>query len=188
MLYTQTKLRGAFIIDVERIVDERGFFARSWCQREFAERGLDARLVQCSVSYNARKGTLRGLHYQLPPFAETKLVRCTRGAIYDVIVDLRHDSPTFLEWAGAELNADNRRALYVPKGFAHGFLTLEDDTEVFYQMSEFYAPAYARGVRWNDPLFGIEWPGPVSTLSEKDQRYEDCHPGQFAALSVSLGT
>ena len=182
MIFVRTKLKHAFIIELEKLEDERGWFARSWCQREFREQGLDSVVVQCSMSFNTKKGTVRGMHYQLPPFAETKLVRCMRGALYDVIIDLRPDSRTFLQWVAVELSAENGRTLYVPKGFAHGFQTLEDNTEAFYQMSEFYAPEHSRGVRWNDPLFDIAWPDKVSILSEKDQAYEDADPAQFSPL------
>jgi dTDP-4-dehydrorhamnose 3,5-epimerase len=183
MIYRELPLAGALVIDLDRIEDARGFFARAWCRREFAERGLDVQVAQCNLSYNAARGTLRGMHYQLPPRAETKLVRCIRGALYDVIADLRPDSPTFLRWTGVELTAGNRSALYVPKGFAHGFQTLEDDTEVLYQMSEFYAPELGRGLRWNDPLLGIAWPLPAGAMSDKDAAYADCGPDQFAALA-----
>ena len=175
MLFQETPLPGAYVIELEKVEDERGFFARSWCLNEFAARGFDATLVQCNVSYNKRKGTLRGLHYQVPPYAETKVVRCTRGALYDVIVDLRADSPTFLKWFGVELTATNYRMLYIPKRFAHGFQTLEDDTEIVYQMSEFYAPPASKGIRWNDPCFGIVWPEADRTISKKDQEYVDLH-------------
>jgi dTDP-4-dehydrorhamnose 3,5-epimerase len=173
MIFTETKLKGTYIIDIERLEDERGFFARSWCQREFEAHGLNPQLVQCNVSFNTKKGTLRGMHYQNKPFEEAKLIRCTRGAIHDVVVDIRPDSPTFREYAGLLLTADNRRLLYVPEGFAHGFLTLDDDTEVFYQMSEFYAPEYAKGLRWNDPAFGIEWPSNARVISDRDRSYPD---------------
>jgi dTDP-4-dehydrorhamnose 3,5-epimerase len=179
MIFTETVLEGAFIIEPERIVDERGFFARSWCQREFKEHGLEENVLQCNISYNKKRGTLRGMHYQMPPFAETKLVRCTRGALYDVIVDLRPDSKTFLKWIAEKLTADNLKMLYVPKGFAHGFQTLEDDTEVFYQMSQIYAPEYSHGVRWDDPLFSIVWPDAERTISSKDQQYKNADPSQF---------
>lgn len=155
------------------MTDERGFFARTWCAEEFKEAGLDARLVQCSISFNARKGTLRGMHYQAVPIAETKLVRCTMGAIYDVVLDLRTESPTFRKWIGMTLSAENREMVYIPEGCAHGFLTLEDHSEVFYQMSEFYYPEAARGVRWDDPAFGIEWPGDVTVISERDRTLSD---------------
>jgi dTDP-4-dehydrorhamnose 3,5-epimerase len=181
MLFTETQLQGAYIVDLQLLGDDRGFFARTWCQREFSEHGLDAGMVQCSLSYSMRKGTLRGLHYQEPPFAETKLVRCTHGAIYDVIVDLRRGSETFLQWIGVELTAQNRRALVVPKGFAHGFQTLCDDTEVFYQMSEFHAPEAARGIRCNDPLLGISWPEEVTSISPRDREYRDLHPAELIA-------
>ena len=173
MIFTETALPGAWIVDVERLEDSRGFFARSWCEREFAERGLNPHLAQCNVSFNKRRGTLRGLHYQASPHREAKLIRCTRGAIHDVILDLRPDSPTFKRHTAVVLDAESRRMLYVPEGFAHGFQTLEDDTEVFYQMSASYAPDHARGVRWNDPAFAIQWPDAERTISERDQRYPD---------------
>jgi dTDP-4-dehydrorhamnose 3,5-epimerase len=179
MYFIPTKLKGAYILEPEKLEDERGFFARTWCQQEFSKQELDANLVQCSISFNKKKGTLRGMHFQIPPFAETKLVRCTQGAIYDVIIDLRQDSETFLQWLGVELTAENRKALYVPKGFAHGFQTLEDNTEVFYQISEFYAPECARGLRWNDPTFNITWQQPVSVISERDRNYENYSPAKF---------
>ena len=170
MIFTETKLKGAFIIDIEPSEDERGFFARSWCEDEFKKHGLNPRLVQCNISFNKKRGTLRGMHYQIAPFAEAKLVRCTMGAIYDVIIDLRNDSPTFKKWFSVELSAENRRALYVPEDFAHGFQTLVDNTEVFYQMSEFYRPECARGLRWNDVAFEIEWPISDVVISENDSK------------------
>ena len=176
MVFQNTGLSGAFLIELERIHDERGFFARSWCTREFAEHGLNGHLVQCNVSRNRARGTLRGMHYQAPPHEEAKLVRCTMGAIYDVIVDLRPASGTYMRSFGAELSADNHHALYVPEGFAHGFLTLTDESEVFYQMSEFYTPEAARGLRWNDPQLAIDWPGPVVVISERDRTYPDFLP------------
>ena len=168
MLFTPTKLKDAYIVEPKKIEDERGFFARSWCEKEFRDRGLNPNLVQCNISFNKKKGTLRGMHLQVEPYAEAKLVRCTQGAIYDAIVDLRPDSETYKQWIGVELTADNRKALYVPEGFAHGFQTLADNTEVFYQMSQFYAPKCARGYRWNDPSFGINWPEEISVISKKD--------------------
>ncbi len=173
MIFVPTHIHGVYGIDPEPLGDERGFFARSWCQREFAEHGLNPRLVQCNVSFNLRKGTLRGIHYQEAPNEEAKLVRCTRGAIYDVVLDLRQDSPTFGQHFGEFLSADDHRMLYVPEGCGHGFLTLEDATEVFYQMSEYYAPHAARGIRWDDPAFGIDWPGEVNVVSERDRTYPD---------------
>ena len=173
MKFKETKLKGAYIIELEKLEDERGYFARAWCQQEFLKNGLDAVLVQCNVSYNPRRGTLRGMHYQDSPHAETKLVRCTRGAIYDVIVDLRPDSETFLQWTAAELTPDNGRMMYVPKGFAHGFQTLEDHSMVFYQVSEFYARDYCRGVCWNDPQINICWPCDVTVISTQDKGWED---------------
>lgn len=173
MIFTETGLAGAFIVDLERLDDGRGFFARSWCQAEFEARGLLTRIVQCNVSRNFDKGTLRGLHYQVAPYSEAKLVRCTRGAIYDVIVDLRRHSPTYCRHFGIELTEDNQRALFVPEDFAHGFVTLVDDSEVFYQMSQFYHPEAASGVRWDDPAFGITWPVRPAVMSPRDASYED---------------
>lgn len=184
MIFTPTKLPGAYLVDLKKLEDDRGFFARSWCVREATELGLDPNVVQCNISFNKMKGTLRGMHLQLPPFAESKLVRVTRGAIYDVILDLRAASVTFRQWIGVELTAENRRALFVPVGFAHGFQTLEDDSEIFYQMSEFYSPEHARGVRWDDPAFGIDWPITVTEMSPKDQALSDFDPGEFVALTT----
>ncbi len=173
MIFQETKLKGAYIVDIERREDNRGFFARSWCRREFEAHGLNPQIVQCNISFNARKGTLRGMHYQGRPFEEAKLVRCTMGSLCDVIVDLRPDSPTFKNHLSVALTAENRTMLYVPEGFAHGFLTLEDDTEAHYQISEFHAPDHARGFRWNDPAFGIAWPADVKIISERDRNYPD---------------
>lgn len=180
MIFVETRLRGAWTIDPERLEDERGFFARTWCRREVASHGLTPTLAQCSISFNRRRGTLRGMHYQAGPYAEAKLVRCTRGAVYDVIVDLRPGSRTFRQWLAVELTADNRRMLYVPEGMAHGFQTLEDETEVFYQISEFYRPGYARGVRWDDPAFGIRWPEGDRIISPRDRQYPDFVPAAAA--------
>ena len=171
MLFTETPLSGAFIIDTEPVADERGFFARSWCRREFEEHVLNSSVAQCNISFNARRGTLRGLHFQAPPHEEAKLVRATRGAIFDVIVDLRSHSPTRYHWYGIELTQENRRSIYVPEGFGHGFQTLEDNTEVYYQMSEFYHPESARGIRWDDPLIHVRWPIDNPIMSERDQGY-----------------
>jgi dTDP-4-dehydrorhamnose 3,5-epimerase len=173
MIFIESPIRGAYLVRPEPLPDERGFFARSWCQKEFEAQGLNPRLAQCSISYNKKRGTLRGIHYQEIPYQEAKLVRCTRGAIYDVIVDLRPDSASFRQHFGARLDAENRSMLYVPEGCGHGFLTLEDDSEVFYQISEFYAPGHAGGVRWNDPAFGISWPEAVRVISERDRSYPD---------------
>jgi len=169
MIFRETSLPGVWVIEPERLGDERGFFARTWCRREFEARGLNPDAVQCNVSWNARRGSVRGLHYQAPPHAEAKLVRCTRGAIWDVAVDLRPESATFKRWTAVELTADNRLALYVPEGCAHGFQTLADDTEVFYQMSAFHQPSAERGVRWDDPALAIPWPIATITLSERDR-------------------
>lgn len=173
MNFVPTALAGAFIVEPEPQSDQRGFFARTWCQREFEQRGLNPRMVQSSISYNLRKGTWRGMHYQEAPHEEAKLIRCTMGSICDVIVDLRSNSPTFRQHLTATLSAENRKMLYVPENFAHGFLTLEDNTEVFYQMSEFHAPESARGFRWNDPYFGIRLPLEVAVISERDRDYPD---------------
>jgi dTDP-4-dehydrorhamnose 3,5-epimerase len=178
MKFTETKLQGAFIVEPEFLEDERGFFARTWCRHEFEARGLNPRLVQCNISFNRRRGTLRGMHYQVEPYAEAKLVRCTMGAIYDVILDLRPNSATFKEWLAVELTAENRRMLFIPEGLAHGFQTLEDNTEVFYQMSEFYHPECARRVRYDDPAFAIGWPLLVTIVSDKDMIYPLCGSGK----------
>lgn len=176
MIFTDTSLSGALVIEPERLEDPRGFFARTWCQKEAEARGLNPRIVQCSVSFNKSTGTLRGLHYQIAPCQESKLVRCTMGAVYDAIIDLRPASPTFTRHIGIVLSAENRRMLYVPEGFAHGFQTLEDDSEVFYQISEFYSRAHSRGVRWDDPAFGIVWPLAPTVMSDADRRHPDFRP------------
>jgi len=173
MIFSETRLKGSFVIELERLEDARGFFARTWCQREFEAHGLEPRLAQCNVSVSKARGTLRGLHYQVAPYAEAKLVRCTSGSIYDVVVDLRRESPTFTQHIAVTLTGENHKMLYVPKGFAHGFLTLEDNTAVFYQMSEFYSPEHSRGVRWNDPAFGIAWPLAAGVISDRDRSYPD---------------
>jgi dTDP-4-dehydrorhamnose 3,5-epimerase len=171
MTFQETKLSGAYIIEPELLEDERGFFARIWSQKEFSSRGLNPQVVQCNTSMNKHAGTLRGMHYQIPPHEEARLVRCTAGAVYDVIVDLRRDSPTWAKWIGIELTSSNRLMLYVPEGFAHGFQTLENDTEVSYQMSEYYHAEFSRGVRWDDPAFGIKWPLSISVISERDRSH-----------------
>jgi dTDP-4-dehydrorhamnose 3,5-epimerase len=173
MIFHETKISGVFEIHIERKSDDRGFFTRTWCRREFEDRGLNGNLVQCSISFNRLKRTLRGMHYQAAPFAETKLVRCTQGSIYDVVLDLRPHSGTFRDWIAVTLTAENRNMVYVPKGCAHGFLTLKDETEVFYQMSEFFDLESARGVRWNDPAFQIAWPEGVEVISDRDRTYSD---------------
>jgi dTDP-4-dehydrorhamnose 3,5-epimerase len=169
-------LPGAYVIDLEPIADERGLFARTWCAHEFKLHGLNPNVSQCSISFNERRGTLRGMHYQDEPYPEAKLVRCCSGAIYDVIVDLRTTSPTHRKWFAVELTAANRQMLYVPEGVAHGFQTLTDATEVFYQISESYRPDCARGVRWDDPLFGIEWPIANPIISKRDRAFPDSTP------------
>jgi dTDP-4-dehydrorhamnose 3,5-epimerase len=173
MIFTKTNLEGAFVVEIQMLEDERGFFARSFCQREFQEHGLNPNVVQSNISYNKVKGTLRGMHFQAAPCQEAKLVRCTQGAVHDVIIDLRPDSPTYTQYFAINLTAKEHNALYVPEGFAHGFLTLEPETCVFYQMSEFYAPAHARGFRWNDPAFNVAWPAGIEMISERDANYPD---------------
>lgn len=176
MLFQRTDLPGASVIELERRADERGFFARTWCAEEFRAQGLVTQVAQCSMSYTRREGTLRGMHYQAAPHAETKLVRCTRGAIYDVLVDLRPSSPSYLRWIGIELSADNGRMVYAPEGLAHGFQTLTDDVEVVYQMSVPYHREAERGVRYDDRAFGIQWPLPVRVISPKDQAWPEFVP------------
>ena len=172
MLFRKTKLKGAFIIEVEKLEDHRGFFARTWCENELESHGLSHGFVQINNSFTYRSGTIRGMHYQVAPYEETKLFRCIRGAIFDVIIDLRKDSPTYMDWFGIELTADNRKMLYVPQGFAHGYQTLADNTEILYPVSQFYNPEAERGVRWNDPAFNIDWPEKNSiTISEKDKNW-----------------
>lgn len=171
MKFTETKLKGAFTIDFEKREDPRGFFARTFCQKEFQEHGLNPNCVQASVSCNYKKGTLRGMHFQAPPYLEAKLVRCAEGAIFDVIVDLRKNSKTFKQWFGIELSRENTKMLFIPEGFAHGFITLTDNAQILYQMSEFYAPGFDRGFRYDDPAFGIKWPVKVAEISEKDNSW-----------------
>lgn len=173
MEFKPTPLAGLVEVVPQKLADERGFFARSFCEQEFAEQGISFRSVQCNISYNEAKGTLRGMHYQVAPKAEPKLVRCTAGVIYDVAVDLRPDSESFTQWYGVELSAEKHNALYIPEGFAHGFITLTDKAEVFYHMGEVFSPEHAEGVRWDDPAFGIEWPMEPSAISEKDANYPD---------------
>ena len=184
MIFTETPLKGAYLIDLEKRGDERGFFARAFCEQEFGAQGLATRFVQANNSLSAQKGTLRGMHYQLAPKAETKVVRCIRGALYDAILDLREGSPTFGQSFGAELSAENRRMMYVPKGFAHGFFTLTDDAEAFYFVDELYAPQCERGVRWDDPRFAVVWPGVPTVISDKDRGYRDFDPAWHLTVSV----
>jgi dTDP-4-dehydrorhamnose 3,5-epimerase len=178
VIFTETKLKGAYIIEIDKLRDQRGFFARMWCKNEFEAHGLNPNIVQVNLSFNKQRGIIRGLHYQKRPYEEAKLFRCIRGAIYDVIIDLRPKSPTFLEWAGFELTADNRKMLYVPESFAQGYQALVDDTEVFYQVSQFYSPDFEQGIRYDDPAFGIEWPVTNNLLvSDKDTCWPDYVPG-----------
>jgi dTDP-4-dehydrorhamnose 3,5-epimerase len=171
MIFTETRIKGVYIIEPELLPDERGFFARSFCKEEFRNHGLETDIVQCNISYNKKKGTLRGMHYQAPPFEEAKIVSCTKGSIYDVVVDLRKDSHTYCQWFAIELSERNFKMMYIPKGCAHGFQTLEDNSMVYYQMTEFFHPECARGVRWDDPALKIEWPISNLTISKKDQLY-----------------
>ena len=172
MIFTETKLPGAYIIDIEPREDERGFFSRVWCVNEFKAHNLNTNLLQCNIAYNHKKGILRGMHFQHQPYAEVKLVRCTKGAVFDVIIDLRQDSPTYKEWLGVELAEENHRMLYVPEGFAHGYLTLRDNSELFYQVTQVYSPDAEGGVRWDDPAFGVQWPATANLLiSDKDQNW-----------------
>jgi len=173
MRFVPLELSGAYLVELDLIQDERGFFARSWCQDEFRNHQLNPVVVQCNTSYTGKRGTLRGMHFQIQPHPEAKLVRCTRGAVYDVIIDLRPASATYLRWEALELTAANHRMLYIPEGFAHGFQTLEDDCEMFYQMSDYYHPECARGIRYDDPAFGIQWPLPVSCIAAKDRQFPD---------------
>ncbi len=173
MIIEQTKLSGAFVIELEKHQDDRGFFARIFCKNELEAHGMISDVAQANMSLSKKKGTLRGMHYQKAPHQESKLVRCTRGALFDVIIDLRPESPTFKEWFGVELSADNYKMLYVPRDFAHGFLTLTDNTEVTYMVSQFYAPGSELGIRWNDPQFGIKWPIDIEVISEKDMQWTD---------------
>jgi dTDP-4-dehydrorhamnose 3,5-epimerase len=176
VIFRETLLEGSFLVEPELITDARGFFARTWCVEELTDRGLNNRLAQCSISFNTHIGTLRGMHFQAPPHEEAKLVSCIKGAIYDVIIDLRPGSSTYLGWIGNELTEENRLMVFVPEGFAHGFLTLSDRTEVSYQISVPFAPASARGVRWNDPIIGITWPGTVQVISVRDKNFPDLDP------------
>jgi dTDP-4-dehydrorhamnose 3,5-epimerase len=186
MQFSETPLPGAFVIDLEKRGDDRGFFARFFCEREFAERGLEHRFVQINNSLSVDEGTLRGLHYQLAPDAEVKVVRCLRGVLWDVILDLRRRSPTFGRWYGTELTAENRRMMYVPRGFAHGFLTLAPETEALYLVSAFYAPKQERGVRWNDPKFAVCWPATPHVISAKDANHPDFDPAHHLEGTMAV--
>jgi dTDP-4-dehydrorhamnose 3,5-epimerase len=173
MIFTETKIKGVYVIEPELLADDRGFFARSFCKEEFRDHGLETNIVQCNISYNKKKGILRGIHYQVPPFEEARIVSCTIGSIYDVVVDLRRDSPTYCQWVATELREKNFKMIYIPRGCAHGFQTLEDYSMVYYQMNEYFHPECARGLRWDDLAIGIIWPIPAMTMSEKDKNYQD---------------
>lgn len=173
MIFTELELKGAWLVEVKKIEDERGFFGRAWCRNEFLDHGLNPDFVQLNTSFTIRKGTIRGMHYQVDPYQEVKFIRCTRGRIWDVIIDLRPDSPTYMKWTANELSADNYRMVYVPENFAHGFISLEDHSEVYYPVTQFYTPGAERGIRWNDPAFEIKWPVPVDLVSAKDNQHPD---------------
>ena len=172
MIFSKTMLVGVYIIDMEQIEDERGFFARSWCEKEFSLHEINSKFVQCNISFNKKMGTLRGMHYQAAPFEEAKLIRCIKGSVYDVVIDIQPNSPSFMKWFGVRLSADSYKLIYIPKGFAHGFITLEDNTELFYQMSEFYHPESANGIMWDDPKININWPEINKIISKKDLSYK----------------
>jgi len=176
MIFKELELKGAFLVEVKKIEDERGFFGRAWCRNEFVEHGLNPDFVQLNTSFSRKRGTIRGMHYQVDPYQEVKFIRCTRGRIWDVIIDLRPGSPTFMKWTGNELSADNYRMVYVPENFAHGFMTLEDNSEVYYPVSQFYTPGAERGLRYNDPQFEIVWPVEATMVSDKDRNHEDFSP------------
>ncbi len=173
MIFTELPLKGAFLVEIKKISDDRGFFGRAWCKNEFEEHGMNGDIKQINTSLTLKKGTIRGMHYQVDPYKETKFIRCTRGSIYDVIIDLRPDSPTFMKWIGNELSQDNYKMVYVPGNFAHGFISLEDNSEVYYPVTEFYTPGAERGIRWNDPAFNIQWPVAADIVSEKDASHPD---------------
>jgi len=173
MIFSNTSLKDAVILEIEKLQDDRGFFGRTWDEEIFKNKGMNTQIAQCSLSFNLKKGTLRGMHFQEKPFQEVKIVSCTKGCIFDVIIDLRPNSKTYKQWYGIELKSDEHKSIYIPKGFAHGFQTLEDNTEVFYQISEFYNPSHSTGIRWNDPLFGIKWPLNNPIISEKDLGWSD---------------
>ncbi len=173
MIFTETKLKGAYVLEIKKLTDDRGFFGRSWCKSEMEEHGLNGNVVQANTSLSKKKGTIRGMHYQKHPHEETKLIRCTRGAVYDVIIDLREDSPTYMQWVGVELTEDNYKMVYVPENFAHGFLTLTDNAEVYYLVTNYYTPNAESGIRYNDPAFNIQWPSSVNIVSDKDKSHPD---------------
>lgn len=179
MIFTETKLSGAFLVEVKKIEDDRGFFGRAWCRKEFEDHGLNGNVVQLNTSFSRYKGTIRGMHYQVDPYQETKFIRCTRGSIFDVMIDLRPESPTFLQWVGNVLSADNYTMAYVPENFAHGFITLEDNTEVYYPVTQFYTPGAERGFRFNDPTFKVDWPVEAVHVSDKDMGHADFDPQNF---------
>lgn len=179
MIFTETKLKGAWLVEIKKIEDDRGFFGRSWCQQEFKEHGLNGNICQINTSLALKKGTVRGLHYQVDPYQEAKFIRCTRGSILDVMVDLRPDSPTFMQWLGHELTPDNYQMAYIPENFAHALVSLEDNSEVYYSVTQPYTPGAEGGIRWNDPAIGIDWPVDILHVSEKDQNHPDFDPKQF---------
>lgn len=173
MIFTETALKGAFLVEVKKLEDERGFFGRAWCEHEFSEAGINSTIRQINTSFTLHRGTIRGMHYQIDPFQEAKFIRCTKGRIFDVMIDLRPESQTFMKWIGHELSEDNYRMVFVPENFAHGFVTLEDNCEVYYPVTEFYTPGSERGIRYDDPAFGIQWPVDIEVVSEKDRNHPD---------------
>ena len=173
MIFTETKLKGAFVVEIKKLEDERGFFGRAWCQQEFEAHGIKTKICQINTSFTKKKGTIRGMHFQVDPFQEAKFIRCTRGKIFDVMIDLRPDSSTFLQWVGNELSEDNYKMAYVPENFAHGFVSLVDNCEVYYPVSQFYTPGAERGMRWNDPVINIKWPIDIINISDKDKSHPD---------------
>lgn len=179
MIFTETKLKGAFLVEIKKLEDERGFFGRAWCQKEFEEHGINTTIRQINTSASVKKGTIRGMHYQIDPYQESKFIRCTRGSVYDVIIDLRPDSPTFMQWVGHELSESNYRMVYVPGNFAHGVVSLEDNSEIYYPVSEFYTPGAERGLRYNDPAFNIEWPIEITEVSDKDKSHANFDVNTF---------
>lgn len=179
MIFTETKLKGAFLVEIKKLEDDRGFFGRAWCQKEFEEHGLNGNIRQINTSLSKKKGTIRGMHYQLAPYGEAKFIRCTRGRVYDVIIDLRPDSPTFMQWVGHELSADNYQMVYCPEYFAHGVLSMEDNSEIYYPVTEFYTPGSERGIRYDDPAFNIKWPIDIAEVSDKDKAHADFDVNTF---------
>jgi dTDP-4-dehydrorhamnose 3,5-epimerase len=186
MIFTETKLKGAFTIEIKKLEDDRGFFGRAWCAREFEEHGLKANICQINTSLTKKKGTIRGMHFQVAPYHESKFVRCTHGRIYDVIIDLRPDSPTFMQWTGNELSRENNKMIFVPENFAHGFVSMTDDCEIYYPVTEFYAPGAEQGIRYDDGAFNINWPVKIEVVSEKDRNHPDFNPASLKSAISNI--